>query len=219
MRPRAPASRRHRTRVRSGPLIACALIALVHARARADEPPVKPSESPARKGEAGATELPSVAGRPVRKFAQRNVLELGGSVSYIKSNAFTQVGATPSFGWFVIEYVQVSILPSVEYVKTFSSPGEARYSVLLEPSFHFVAVAPVFLFFGAGTGGVYEKETGMGLAIAPRTGIEVLIGGSGILKLATTYVYTATRRTAIEDGSTEPHTSTFGLQAGYSVAW
>ncbi|MBI2389811.1 MAG: hypothetical protein HYV09_09485 [Deltaproteobacteria bacterium] len=203
--------------MRSGSLFACAVIALSPGAARAEEK--APSESPARKEEGGATELPSVAGRPIRRFAQRNVLELGGSVSYVKSNAFTQIGATPTFGWFVIEYMQVSILPSVEYVKTFSAPGEARYSLLLEPSFHFLLAGPVFLFFGAGTGAVYEKETGMGLAVAPRTGLEVLVGGSGVLKLATTFVYTATRRTAIEDGTNEPHTSTFGLQAGYAVAW
>jgi len=40
-----------------------------------------------------------------------------------------------------------------------------------------------------------------------------------VLTAAFSFVYTATKRTAIEDGSTDPHTSTLGFQLGYSVAW
>jgi uncharacterized protein YecE (DUF72 family) len=179
----------------------------------------KPNEEKRAEEEGKDTKLPSVAGRPVRRYAERNVLELGGSVSLVRANAFTQVGAVPTFGWFFIDYVQVSLLPSIEYVKTAKAPAKSRYAALIESSFHVHVVGPVFAFFGAGTGFVYEKETGAGLAIAPRLGMSLLIGGSGVLKLALTYVYTATKRTAIEDGSTDPHTSTFALQMGCTVAW
>ncbi|MGZ5971561.1 MAG: hypothetical protein ACXWP4_28015 [Polyangiales bacterium] len=178
----------------------------------------KPNEAERAK-EGATTALPSVAGRPVRRYAEKNVLELGGAISFVKANSFTQIGATPTFGWFFIDYVELSVLPSAEWVKTFRQEGKGRYSFILEPSFHISIGGPIFAFFGAGVGVVYEAETGTGLAIAPRTGINVLIGGSGVLNLALSYEYTATKRTAIEDGSTDPHTSTFGIQSGYSVAW
>jgi hypothetical protein len=210
--------------------VAIACVVLCGGRAGAQTTPEPPNEKkekspePANEAvraakEGTESELPSVAGRPVRRYAQRNVLELGGAVSFIRANAFTQVGVTPTFGWFVMDYVQLSILPSVDYVKTFNSPAKGRYSGSIEPSFHISIAGPVFWFFGAGVGFAYEKDTGAGLAIAPRSGLNILIGGNGILKIAFAYVFTATKRTAIEDGSTEPHTSTFGLQMGCSVAW
>ena len=172
-----------------------------------------------RAKEGAKTALPSVAGRPVRRYAEQGILELGGNVTLVKASAFTQVGAAPSFGWFFIDYVQLSLLPTVDYVKAANADAKARYSVLLEPSFHIQIVDVVFGFFGAGTGVAYESSTGVGLAVAPRTGLNLLIGGSGVLTAAFSFVYTATKRTAIEDGSTSPHTSTLGAQLGYSVAW
>jgi hypothetical protein len=172
-----------------------------------------------RAKEGAKTALPSVAGRPVRRYAEQGILELGGNLSVVKANAFTQVGASPFFGWFFIDYVQLSFIPSIEYVKTFDASAKSRYSAILEPSFHVQIVDVVFGFFGAGAGIAYEKQTGVGLAVAPRTGINLLIGGSGVLTAALSFVYTATKRTAIEDGSTDPHTSTIGFQIGYSVAW
>jgi len=208
------------------PALACVLLGAGSARAQpsAEPPPPKekspePANEAVRAKEGAETELPSVAGRPVRRFAQKNVLELGGSLSFTKANAFSQIGATPTFGWFFMDYVELSVLPSVDYVKTFNSPAKGRYSGLLEPSFHISVAGPVFWFFGAGVGFAYEKDTGAGLAIAPRSGLNVLIGGNGVLKLAFSYVFTATKRTAIEDGSTEPHTNTFGLQMGGTIAW
>lgn len=193
------------------------------ARAQMNPTPKEASPEPAneavRAKEGKETELPSVAGRPIRRYAQRNVLELGGVVTFTKANAFTQLGIAPTFGWFVLDYVEISLLPSFEYVKTFNTSGKARHSAILEPSFHISVAGPIFWFFGAGVGGAYEKESGLGLAIAPRTGLNILIGGSGILNVAFSYVFTATKRTAIEDGSDQPHTSTFGGQIGYSVAW
>ncbi len=193
------------------------------ARAQTNEPPKEVSHEPAneavRAKEGPQTELPSVAGRPVRRYAQHDVLELGGAVSFTKANAFTQIGISPTFGWFFIDYVQISILPMFEYVKTFSTSAKSRHSLILEPSFHISISGPIFWFFGAGVGGAYEKASGLGLAIAPRTGLNILIGGSGVLNVAFSYVFTATKRTAIEDGSTSRHTSTLGGQVGVSVAW
>jgi hypothetical protein len=199
------------------------LVGLTLAQMNPPSPPKEVSPEPAneavRAKEGSETQLPSVGGRPVRRYAQRNVLEIGGAVQFTKANAFTQLGVTPTFGWFFMDYVELSILPSIDYVKTFNAPAKSRYSATLEPSFHISMAGPVFWFFGAGVGFAYEKESGAGLAIAPRTGLNILIGGNGILNVAFSYVFTATKRTAIEDGSDEPHTSTFGAQLGGTIAW
>ncbi len=181
--------------------------------------PVSKPNAEVRAEEGKETALPSVAGRPVRRYAERNVLELGGSLTLVRSTSFTQFGAMPTFGWFFIDYVELSLLPSIEYVRTATSAAQARFSFLVEPSFHIFVTGPLFVFFGAGAGAVFEKDTGLGLAVAPRAGFNVLIGGSGVLSLGFAYVYTATRRTAIADGAETPHTTTLGIQAGYSVAW
>lgn len=188
-------------------------------KAEPKAPVEKPNEEKRTEDEGKETALPSVGGKKARRYAERNVRELGGAISMTKANAFTQIGVAPTFGWFFVDYVELSILPSIEYVKTFNTPSKARYSVVLEPSFHAHVGGPVFAFFGAGGGVAYEQASGGGLAIAPRIGLNFLIGGSGVLKLAATYVYTATKRTAIEDGSEDKHTSTLGIQVGCTVAW
>ena len=198
-------------------------------KAKAETPQAKEEATAAQGGpkanelvrakEGEKTALPSVAGRPVRRYAEQDILELGGNLSIVKANSFTQIGAAPSFGWFFIDYVQLSLIPSIDYVKTANTDAKARYSAIVEPSFHIQIVDVCFGFFGAGAGVAYEKASGVGLAVAPRTGINLLIGGSGVLTAAFSFVYTATKRTAIEDGSTTPHTSTLGFQLGYSVAW
>lgn len=189
-------------------------------QAEESETPGGPQANEAVRAKEGATTaLPSVAGRPVRRYAEQGILELGGSLNVVKSAAFTQAGAAPSFGWFVIDYLQLSLIPSFDYVKTAVAPATGRYSVIFEPSFHVQIAGPVFGFFGAGAGAAYETASGVGLAIVPRSGVNVLIGGSGVLTAAFSFVYTATKRSAIEDGSTDSHTSTLGLQMGYSVAW
>jgi len=72
-------------------------------------------------------------------------------------------------------------------------------------------------FFGAGVGSSYAKTTGFGVEIAPRGGINLLVGGSGVLTAAFSYVYVASRNP--DEGQTEPNSSQTGFQMGYTVAW
>lgn len=202
--------------------IVFACVALASATAHADETAQKqaaesePNEA-LRAKEGATTALPSVAGRPVRRYAESQVLELGGAVSFTSSPSLTQIAVLPSFGWFFVDYVQLSVLPGVQYAKTHDTGWHGRFSLLAEPSFHIPVVGPLFVFFGAGMGGVYDQETGGGLAVAPRAGINLLIGGSGVLTGAYSYVYTANERPAA--GETDPHTRAHTLQFGFSVAW
>ena len=170
-----------------------------------------------RAKEGSTTALPSVAGRPVRRYAEQGILELGGSISVFDSKPVTQISASPSFGWFFIDYVALSLITSVEYVKTLNASGKGRYAAVIEPSFHIQVIGGLFGFFGAGVGSSYAKTTGFGVEIAPRGGINLLVGGSGVLTAAFSYVYVASRNP--DEGQTEPNSSQTGFQMGYTVAW
>jgi hypothetical protein len=187
---------------------------LEEARAR-QQAPLDPK---ARAAALGETALPSVAGRPVRGYAQRGIVELGGSVSFVKATGFTQFGVAPAAGWFFIDNVALSLIPQVTYVKAAGEASRVRAVVLLEPGFHMQIAGPAFAFFGAGAGVAYEKESGVQLAISPRAGLKVLIGGSGVLTSAFEYVYSANRRSGAPTAD-DPKRATYGVRAGYSVAW
>ena len=170
-----------------------------------------------RAKEGSTTALPSVAGRPVRRYAEQGILELGGSISIFDSKPVTQIAASPSFGWFFIDYVELSIITSVAYLKMVNASGKGRYGAVLEPSFHIQVVGGLFGFFGAGVGSSYAKTTGFGVEIAPRGGVNLLVGGSGVLTAAFSYMYIASQH--VEEGQTQPNTSVTGFQMGYTVAW
>ena len=73
----------------------------------------------------------------------------------------------------------------------------------------------LFYFFGAGMGVAHEAATGTGLALAPRIGLNVLVGGNGVLNAGFEYIYAASPKTAPRDRDT----ATTGLRLGYTIAW
>jgi hypothetical protein len=147
------------------------------------------------------------------------VLELGGSGSLSHDTNFTQIGLSPSFGWFFINYVALSFLPELDYAKTGTAAATARYRVLVEPSFHSQLEGQLFAVFGAGVGLAYEKTLGAGLALAPRAGLKIVVGGSGVLTMVFEYVYASNAEKASADGSDAQHSATYGVRGGYSIAW
>lgn len=165
--------------------------------------------------EVQSTALPSVAGRTVRGYAKSGVYELGGSVSLLTGATLTQASIGPTLGYFFLDYVELSFLPQLEYAKTNASPGKTRVVLLLEPSWHVQMKGALFVFFGAGVGGAYEKSSGLGLAVAPRTGINLLVGGNGVLSAGFEYVYSASPKAPDDQKSV----ATTGLRAGYTIAW
>ena len=64
-----------------------------------------------RAKEGKETELPSVAGRPVRRYAQRNVVELGGAALFTKATGFTQIGAAPTNDCWTTSHTAVTSAP------------------------------------------------------------------------------------------------------------
>jgi hypothetical protein len=179
------------------------------------EAPLGPKE---RSDALHETALPSVAGRPVRGYAQQGIVELGGSFSFVKATNFVELGFAPTAGWFFIDNVALTLIPQVNYVNAGGSPAKIRTVVLVEPGFHMQMSGPLFAFFGAGVGVAYEKEVGAGLALSPRAGLKVLVGGSGVLTTVFEYVYSANQKS---DAPTvdDPNSASYGVRAGYGVAW
>ncbi len=187
---------------------------LEEAQARAAEP----LDPKARADALRQTALPSVAGRPVRGYAQRGIVELGGGVSFVNATNFMSFGFAPTAGWFFIDNVSLTLIPQLNYVKAGGEGPKLSAVVLIEPGFHMQMSGPLFAFFGAGVGVAYERDVGVGMALSPRAGLKVLVGGSGVLTTVFEYVYSANQKPE-EPTADDPNSATYGLRAGYSVAW
>jgi hypothetical protein len=159
-----------------------------------------------------------VAGRPVRGYAQQGIREMGGSFSFANATKFMSLGFAPTVGWFFIDNVSLTLIPQITYVKAGGEVARLRTVVLVEPGFHMQMSGPLFAFFGAGVGVAYERRVGAGMALSPRAGLKVLVGGSGVLTTVFEYVYSANQKSE-EPTSDDPNSATYGVRAGYSVAW
>lgn len=177
-------------------------------------PESKRSDSPSNP-EVQATALPSVAGRRVRGYAKAGVWELGGGVSLVTGPRQKQAGVAPTVGYFVLDYVEVSLIPQIDYAKVAGLAGRTRIVGLIEPSWHVQLAGPLFYFFGAGIGFAHEKATGTGLALAPRIGVNVLVGGNGVVTAGFEYIYAAAPKASAD----QRDSATLGLRAGYTIAW
>ena len=76
-------------------------------------------------------------------------------------------------------------LSAIVAATTNSNQGKRAtfFTGLIEPSVHLPVAESLFAFLGLGVGGTYEQSVGGGLALAPRIGMNALVGRSGILTL------------------------------------
>ena len=88
-------------------------------------PESKRQDSPTNP-EIQATALPSVAGRRVRGYAKQGVWELGGGFSLVTGARQKQAGLAPTVGYFVMDYVQISLIPQIDYAKLAGTAGRTR---------------------------------------------------------------------------------------------
>ncbi len=150
-------------------------------------------------------------------YARRGVLELGGSTGLSRSSNFTQLNISPSAGWFFTDNVELSGIIGFTYVDT--DTGSSTFMTLLaEPSYHLPVSDTLFPFLGLGAGIVYSKGAGTGFALAPRLGLSVLIGRSGLLTPAILLVYSTTNNVEGPSGAVAVNAS-YGFNVGYTVMW
>lgn len=123
-------------------------------------------------------------------YAERGVIELGGSLAFATANGVTSLAVEPSAGYFLLDNVELSGVLSVRHISV-AGENANQVSLVVEPSLHFPLNDGLFVFGGLGIGAaLYDTSAtsvDVGLAVAPRGGVQVLVGRSGLLNFAARY--------------------------------
>ena len=152
-------------------------------------------------------------------YGRRGVLELGGSAGFTAATDYRQLIVAPSVGWFLTDNFELSAILSVVNAKTAGTDSTTLVTALLEPSYHIPVTNSIFGFLGVGMGVGYVKGPGTGFALAPRAGVNYLVGRSGILTPAVFFQYTTHEATQTANGAVLAVSSAYGIQLGYTVMW
>ncbi len=157
-------------------------------------------------------------------YGRAGVLELGGFLGLNAAQKVRDLNFSPMFGWFVVDNLEVSVIGTVADIKS-GMDETTMWSALLEPSLHLPFNREVFGFLGMGVGAAYINNLGAGLAVAPRVGMNLMIGRSGILTPSLTYEYTTHNTDAkagpngTEDVTLVAISSALRVNVGYTVMW
>jgi hypothetical protein len=161
-------------------------------------------------------------GGPVA-YGRPGVLELGGSAGLMIAPDFRTVNFSPMIGWFVAENLELSAILGVSNIKARDEQATV-WSALVEPSYHLPFNRTTFAFMGMGIGAAYVSELGAGLAIAPRIGMNLLVGRSGILTPSLSYEYTTHDVERVNVGDMQnvnvlSVSSALRINIGYTAMW
>jgi hypothetical protein len=157
-------------------------------------------------------------------YARAGVLELGGAAGLTMAQDIRAVNFSPSIGWFLVDNFEISGILDVTNLKA-GGESATLWSALLEPSFHLPFNRSMFGFLGMGVGAAYATELGAGLAVAPRVGMDFMVGRSGILRPSLSYEYTThdAKGMVDADGNTDVTlvaiSSALRFNIGYSAMW
>ena len=155
-------------------------------------------------------------------YGRAGVLELGGSASFRAGSGFQQASISPSLGWFLADNFQLSGMFDLGYVST-DNDSITTTSLLVEPSYHIPFNRSVFAFLGIGLGAAHVEDLGLGFATAPRVGMNVLVGRSGILTPSLSWQYTTHDAEIMDGAGTDTTTlavsSAARFNIGYTVMW
>lgn len=156
-------------------------------------------------------------------YGRAGVLELGGSAGLVLASDFRNINVSPSIGWFIADNLELTGILSVSNIKT-GDESATLWSALVEPSYHVPFNRTMFAFGGLGVGASYVSELGTGLAIAPRVGMNFLVGRSGILTPSLSYEYTTHDVDELQTGdmqnvSVVSVSSALRVNVGYTTMW
>ncbi len=186
---------------------------------RSDNDPLPPVAAPTVP-ESGYIRQAGVGG--TTGYARAGVVELGGSLGINLGGNLRQVTVAPSIGWFFADNLQLSAIVAVNYASTVTNSvrtSSSSFSVLAEPSYHLPLSRSLFAFAGVGVGVAYAEGPGAGFALAPRLGVNVLVGRSGIFTPALQFLYSTSDVIQTPQGTLIAGSTSFGLNAGYTVMW
>jgi hypothetical protein len=158
-------------------------------------------------------------------YGRAGVLELGGSAGLTLAGDIRALNISPSVGWFLIDNFELSAILDVTNLKAGEGNSVTLWSAILEPSFHLPFNRSMFGFVGMGIGAAYQHDLGTGMAVAPRIGMDFLVGRSGVLRPSLSYEYTTHDSMAAvgPDGTTSVTlvaiSSAMRFNVGYSSLW
>ena len=183
-------------------------------------PPVaEPSLDPA--GSSGIVKQAGIGG--VVGYGRAGVLELGGSAGLMIASDFRNINVSPSIGWFFADNMEVTGILSVSNIKV-GDDSATIWSALAEPSYHFPFHRSMFVFAGVGLGASYVSELGTGVAVAPRLGVNMMIGRSSVLTPSVSYEYTTHDVDSVSEGDMQNTSlvqvsSALRVNVGYTAMW
>lgn len=184
--------------------------------ARSDDDPQPPVAAPSVPS-GGVVKQAGTGGQTA--YGRSGVLELGGAANFTKATDFTQVALNPSIGWFFMDNVEASAILGLTHLDA-GGASQTFFSFLLEPSLHIPFSQTVFGLVGAGVGPSWSDATGLGLAFAPRLGIQVLLGRSGILTPSVSWQYTTHDTADVAGmGTLLVVSSSVRANVGYTIMW
>jgi hypothetical protein len=166
-----------------------------------------------------------------RGYARAGVLELGGSAGFTGASNFTSIQLAPSAGYFILDNVELTAIFGINYVRQTVDLGalgsqsdhKTILRILAEPSYHLAFSPTAWAFFGVGLGIASVPRGGggssAGFDLAPRLGANFLVGRSGLLSPAVFIDYTTADLVQTSGGNLLSVSTTYGVQAGYTVMW
>ena len=153
-------------------------------------------------------------------YGAKGTVELGGAISADWMTDLFVLDVGPQFGYFFADHWELSLIFDLIYESSRTTPEGSRattlfQSGLVEPSYHPLIAESVALLGGLGVG--YERENGHTLfELAPRIGVNLMIGGSAVLTPAITIPILIGDHAGT--GSTEATAGVLG-EIEVSVAW
>lgn len=164
----------------------------------------------------GVVEQAGVGGTTA--YGRAGVLELGGNVGFNVASGQTSINIAPTIGWFFADNLQLSGIVNYRYANVGGASAHSL-QVLAEPSVHLPFSRTLFGFAGLGMGVSYADGPGAGFALAPRIGLNIAVGRSGILTPALNFAYSTNDVVQTSAGSLLAVSTSFGANIGYTVMW
>jgi hypothetical protein len=155
-------------------------------------------------------------------YGRAGVLELGGSAGFAFASGYREMNFSPTVGYFIADNIEASAIISVANIKV-DDESSTLWSALLEPSYHIPFNRSMFAFAGLGAGAAHVSGVGTGFAVAPRVGMNLMVGRSGVLTPSLSYQYTTIDSEMEGEGDESTTvvelTSAVRFNIGYTAMW
>lgn len=164
-----------------------------------------------------------------KSFAQKGVVELGGSISFSSrkavyqgsthGDAFTTLSVQPYIGYFVTDKFELGVNPlGITYMSQ-GSNNATQIGIFFAPSYNFITTSGnLFPFIEGLVGYTSQTSTGStdlsGFSYGGRTGIKVPVGSSALLNISVQYLMITLNRSGATERNGE---NDLAIAAGFAV--